>query len=187
MRLDDLLKGNDEVQRHLAAERAAGLVVSPLAREAIEREVLPQLEAGVSSTKDIDDLLRFAKNSVTNAFKTKTTSYSRLVSYKSIDQSDSQFLDDLLQVLDEWATSSHNLLAEDAAEGATEGDGEPPSIDVHIHVDSEGGVEVGAAPRVDPKQEPSSKKTLTWRTADDEDADDEDADDDEFDLNDVRF
>jgi hypothetical protein len=189
MHLDEMLRGNDVVRRHLAAERSAGgIVVSPMARRAISEEVLPQLEAGLVDVSAVDDIVRSAKTDIEEAFRGKTTTYTRLVSYKSIDQSDTQFLEDLLRVLDEWAAEMKTTL-EDGDEAKSD------EIKVKIHVDSEvavkvdkgtmTNVEVEAAPPKTTDQN-GKPKTLSWRAgAEAEDIDITAADD--FDLNDMRI
>lgn len=158
MRLEELLKGNDVVQQHLAAERVAALlVVSPLARKAIEQEVIPQLESGISSISDVDNIVSSTKDEIESAFKTKSQVYTRLISYKSIDQSDNQYLTDLLRVLDEWATSTKNTL-----EGGSDGTDE---VKVKIHVDSEVAVKVdkGTMTNVSVETEPKKEATVEQR------------------------
>jgi len=132
MRLEQFIQGGDSVQQHVASERekTALLAVSPLARKAIEQEVLPQLDAAVTSVGVIDDLGKTTKEGIEAAFKGKTEIYTRLIQYKSIDQSDEQFLDDLLHVMDEWVTKSKNLL-DDGPPAA------PHEMKVKIEVESE--------------------------------------------------
>lgn len=187
MRLDEMLKGNDVVQRHLAAERsAAGIVVSPMARKAIEEEVLPQLEAAVSDADAVDDLVKSAKDDIDEAFKGKTPTYTRLVSYKSIDQSDSQYLEDLLRVLDEWGQEIKTSLSD--------GDEDADEVKVKIHVDSEVAVKVdkGTMTNVEVEANPPKAKdqnkqpaTISWRVGAEEDV--SLPSDDDFDLNGVRL
>jgi hypothetical protein len=180
MRLDAMLKGNDVVQRHLAAERsAAGIIVSPMARKAIEEEVLPQLEAGLVDATAVDGIVNSAKSDVEQAFKDKTTTYTRLVSYKSIDQSDSQYLEDLLRVLDEWAARTKTTL--------TDGDTDSDEIKVKIHVDSEVAVKVdkGTMTNVEVETDQNKAAGVVWDAETDADIA-MPSEDTDFDLNEVR-
>lgn len=177
MHLEAFLKGNDTVLRHFSAERvAAGLVVSPMARRAIEQEVLPQLDASVTSVAAVSDLLSSAKAEIEDAFKGKTTTYTRLVSYKSIDQSDTQFLEDLLRVLDEWAVRTKSTLAD-----GDEGDDD--EVKLKIHVDNE------IAVTVDDADSPVSVEVDTKTASEDETEDDDVSlpSSEEFDLNEMRL
>ena len=105
MRLDQLITGNDTVQKHVASDREkqALLVVSPKARAAVHKEILPQLEEGVTSAKVAEELCESTKEQLDQSFKSKDEVYTRLILYKSIDQSDDQYLRDLKIVMDEWA------------------------------------------------------------------------------------
>jgi len=121
MRLEQLIQGDDSVQQHVASERekATLLAVSPMARKAIEREVLPQLEAHVTSAKAAEELAEDAKKDIEAAFKSKSEIYTRLIGYKSIDQSDDQYLKDLLYVMDEWAERTKKMV-----DGVSDGGGQ---------------------------------------------------------------
>lgn len=114
MRLDQLISGNDTVQKHVASDREkqALVVVSPMARTAIKREILPQLDDAVTSAKVAAELASSAKAQIEHGFKHKDEVYTRLISYKSIDQSDNQFLRDLLIVMDEWLEKTKSSLNE---------------------------------------------------------------------------
>jgi len=131
MRLEQFIQGDDSVQQHIASERAALLVaVSPMARKAIEKEILPQIEEMVTSVEVVGELCEEIKKDIQTAFKGKTEIYTRLIQYKSIDQSDDQFLDDLIHVMDEWATKTKNVLQGD-------GPAEPGEVKVKIEVESD--------------------------------------------------
>lgn len=112
MKLDQLIQGNEVVQRHVAAERQkqALTAVSPMARRAIHLEILPQIEEGITSIDGAEEISKSTKQSIQEAFSFKNEIYTRLISYKSIDQSDQQFLDDLFIVMDEWLRSTKATL-----------------------------------------------------------------------------
>jgi len=115
MRLEQLIRGDDSLQQHLASERdknALLIAVSPLARKAIEKEILPQLNEAVVDVKVVGELCETTKQDIETAFKNKSEIYTRLIQYKSIDQSDIQFLKDLLYVMDEWSRKTRRLLEE---------------------------------------------------------------------------
>lgn len=132
MRLEELIKGDDTVQRLVASERKQALLVavSPLARKAIEKEVLPQLEEHVTSVEAVDELAEQTKKDIEESFDGKTQVYTRLIQYKSIDQSDTQFKDDLIHVMDEWARKTHQIL-EDGPPA------KPGEVKVKIEVESD--------------------------------------------------
>jgi len=162
MRLEQFIQGDDSVQQHVASERekAALLAVSPMARKAIEMEVLPQLNEAVTSVDAIDELAKTTKEEIEAAFKGKTEIYTRLIGYKSIDQSDDQFLDDLLHVMDEWATKGKNLL-EDGPPA------QPGEVKVKIEVESEVNVKTEAGKETDIEvKDTSSGETLPISVAD---------------------
>lgn len=104
MRLEQLIQGDDSVQRHVASEREkqALVAVSPMARKAIKQEILPQIEESVISVEGAEELCEETKRAIEAAFSYKNELYTRLIQYKGIDQSDTQFCDDLLVVMDEW-------------------------------------------------------------------------------------
>ena len=70
MRIEQIIRGNDVVQKHVAAKRQkeSFLVVSPLARLAITREVVPQLEANLLDQKMIPSLRDGAKTTIESSF-----------------------------------------------------------------------------------------------------------------------
>jgi hypothetical protein len=104
MRLEQLIQGDDSVQQHVASERekVALVAVSPMARKAIKQEILPQIEESVLSVEGAEELCEETKRAIEAAFSFKNEIYTRLIQYKTIDQSDDQFCDDLLVVMDEW-------------------------------------------------------------------------------------
>lgn len=177
MRLDQLIQGNDAVQQHVAAERRKeGLTaVSPMARRAIQQEILPQIEESVISVESAEDLCESTKRSIEAAFSYKNEIYTRLVSYKGIDQSDQQFLDDLLVVMDEWLRSTKAGLRDDEDEDDDKDDKdavpEKQEVEVKVKVEAE---------------EPEEPKEIVVRdTSSDEQV--PLAIDDIFDLGDVRL
>lgn len=185
MRLGQFITGNDVLQRHVATERQALLVVSLMARKAIEEEVLPQIEPGLTSVADVDAVLASTKQSLVSSFKMKDQTYTRLSGYKSIDQSDTQFLDDLQHVLDEWAVQTKGALA----------GGEPAKQDeikVKIHVDSEVAVKVdkGSMTNVEVETQPPSGEDappFSWHQAEEEEDTSLPSEEDDLDLNEVRL
>lgn len=138
MRLDQMIEGNDTVLRHVASEREknALVVVSPMARQAIKKEILPQLEESINDAADIDDLTEQTKEAIEAGFQAKNPVYTRLISYKSIDQSDSQYLADLLTVMDEWARKTKESL-EKKDEKDEKGQNKPEEIKVKVEVESD--------------------------------------------------
>lgn len=102
MRLAAFLRGNTSV-RTLVCRQASGIVVSPHARRALKREVLPQLEESVTSEAAGRELYAMTEESISESFKSKDETYTRLIGYKTIDQSDEQFLEDLIGALRSWA------------------------------------------------------------------------------------
>jgi len=137
MRLEQLIQGNDEVQQHVASEREKqGLTaVSPMARQAIKQEILPQIEESVMSVESAEDLCSSTKRSIEAAFSYKNEIYTRLISYKGIDQSDQQFLADLMIVMDEWFRGMKAKL-EDGEEKKPEAD-EKQEVEVKVKVETE--------------------------------------------------
>jgi len=159
MRLEQLIQGDDSVQQHVASEREKHALeaVSPMARRAIEKEVLPQLDDSVTSAKDIEELAKSTKDDIEAAFKAKSEIYTRLIQYKSIDQSDDQFLDDLMHVMDEWAEKTQKVLEE----GKPTDPGEVKvkvEVESDINVKTEGGdnVEVEFSGKSDEEKLPIS-------------------------------
>lgn len=118
MRIDQLITGNDDVQRHVASDREkqALITVSPMARRAIKLEVLPQIEESVFSVDSAEEMCADTKRAIEAAFSYKNPLYTRLVSYKGIEQSDNQYLADLMVVMDEWLRATKAGLEEGAEE-----------------------------------------------------------------------
>jgi len=187
LRLDELISGNDIVQRHVAEERAKeALLVSSYAREAVEREILPQIEEGVSSPSTVDELCDSTKAAIEQAFRAKNQVYTRLISYKSIDQGDSQYLNDLLAVLDEWGRRTRETLT-----GGADDDAVKLKSEVGVKVKNDAGVEVeviNADEEVESEEvdddPPYDIRNLGAPAADEEVPL---ADDQDFDLGDVRL
>ena len=141
MRLEQLIEGNDSVQQHVASERQknALVAVSPMARRAIKQEILPQIEESVLSVDSVDDLGNSTKRSIEAAFSYKNEIYTRLINYKGIDQSDDQFLEDLLVVMDEWMRNTKALLqaGDDDEEGAPAAEKQQVEVTVKVETDPE--------------------------------------------------
>lgn len=177
MRLGPLISGNDSLQRLVAGGREALLVVSPKARAAIRAEILPQVEDGIFSIESLDELLVSTKQAIDAAFSAKTPIYTRLVSYKSIDQSDSQFLEDLLYVMDEWARHQRSALETQKLERNQQSETPVVPSGVNVNVNTGDGSihnEVSTVPG-----------GVSWRRATEQE--NEVAQEDDFDLNDVRL
>ena len=140
MRLGPFIEGNDAVQQHVAAEREkqALTAVSPLARRAIKEEILPQIEESVISIDSAEELCSSTKRSIEAAFSYKNEIYTRLIQYKTIDQSDQQFLADLLIVMDEWlrGMKARMEVGDDDASEATADTGKQ-EIEITVKVESE--------------------------------------------------
>jgi len=138
MRLEQFIQGNDEVQQHVASEREKSALeaVSPMAREAIRKEILPQIEESVVSVDSAVDMCASTKRSIEAAFSYKNEIYTRLIQYKGIDQSDQQFLANLLIVMDEWLRGMKAQL-EDTAEEKAESASETQQVEVTVKVESE--------------------------------------------------
>lgn len=137
MRLGPLIEGNDAVQQHVAAEREkqALTAVSPLARRAIKSEILPQIEESVISIESAEELCTSTKRSIEAAFSYKNEIYTRLIQYKTIDQSDQQFLGDLLIVMDEWVRGIKARFEADSSEDTAKAG--PQEIEVTVKVETE--------------------------------------------------
>jgi hypothetical protein len=131
-----MIEGNDSVLKHLASEREkeALLIVSPMARLAIKKEVLPQLEESVNAVGDVDALTKQTKEAIKSAFLAKSPAYTSLVSYKSIDQSDTQYLEDLLHVMDEWSRKTTERLEKDSEKDE---ETKPQEVTVKVEVESD--------------------------------------------------
>lgn len=100
MILDSLFEEEDH-----NSVRKAFTLVSPAARTAVEEELIPQL---LPSVEDRESLIKAYQEGIAvveNGFKEKTEAYTRLISYKTLDQSDEQYRKDLLECLREWAKS----------------------------------------------------------------------------------
>jgi len=69
---------------------------------------------------------------IESAFKNKNQVYTRLIRYKSIDQSDSQFEKDLIAAMGEWQRSTTETLA------SGEKPGEEPKQEVTVKVEIDG-------------------------------------------------
>jgi hypothetical protein len=146
MRLDQFIQGNDVVQQHVAAERGkqALTAVSPMARRAIGLEIIPQIEESVTSVEVAEELCESTKRSIEAAFSYKNEIYTRLISYKSIDQSDQQYLEDCLIVMDEWLRSTKSSLH--GGEKEESPSAEKQQVEVTIKVESQPSEEPKAAP-----------------------------------------
>ena len=87
-------------------------LVAPQAREAITTEIIPQIEEAVTSLETLNAVVDSMVVEIETAFKNKNQVYTRLIRYKSIDQSDSQYAKDLVAVMDEWRRSTSQALAD---------------------------------------------------------------------------
>jgi hypothetical protein len=139
---DTLIQGNDSVRQLVATEheKSALTIVSPYARAAIHKEILPQVEGGANSKSDIQELHEHMVKGIETAFRTKSPIYTGLIKYKSIDQSDDQFQTDLILVLDEWKVKTEKLLLAGEDEDKDTDDGQ--GVKVKLEVDSDTGVKV---------------------------------------------
>jgi hypothetical protein len=116
MHLGDFFKNGDKVRK------ATLSIISPNARKAVEDEIVPMLEEQITNADMIAVMEEQALNLVTVAVTQKNESYTRLIRYKSIDQSDTQFFDDVKKSISEWANKmSSSLMSLDS-----EGEEEPP-------------------------------------------------------------
>lgn len=139
MRLDAHITGNDEVQRLVASEREkrALLAVSPMARKAIKLEVLPQIEESVLSVESAESLCADTKRAIEAAFSYKNPLYTRLISHKGIEQSDSQYLRDLLLVMDEWLRNTRASLERGSKKERPEaGESDKQEVEVTVKVEA---------------------------------------------------
>jgi hypothetical protein len=142
MRIDQLISDNseeggqhDQLQRLVAHGRnkqAELHLVAPQAREAIHAEIIPQIEEAVTSLDVLNSVTDTMVMEIEAAFKNKNQVYTRLIRYKSIDQSDSQYEKDLIAVMGEWQRSTTATLAD--------GDkpGEPAKQEVTVKVEIDG-------------------------------------------------
>jgi hypothetical protein len=141
MRLKQLITGNDEVQQHVAShrEKQALVAVSPMARKAIKLEILPQIEESVLSVDIAEEMCVETKRAIEAAFSYKNQLYTRLVSHKGIEQGDSQYLADLLLVMDEWLRNMKASLEDGKKEDDVEAksDSEKQEVEVTVKVEQE--------------------------------------------------
>ena len=146
MHLKDLIEENskegsqhDQLQRLVASDRekAAFELIAPEAREAVKAEIVPQLEDQATSVDALDGLIVDTKAQITHAFKTKNPTHTRLIRYKSIDQSDAQYETDLLAVMDEWAKRTRETLDD----GKKPGDEDKQEVKVKVEIDGADTVE----------------------------------------------
>jgi len=140
MHLKDLIEENsakgsqhDQLQRLVAAgrEKAAFELVAPEAREAVKEEIVPQIEESVTGIDVLDGLVEQAKGQIVQGFKAKNTTYTRLIRYKSIDQSDAQYETDLLSALGEWERTTRELLIS----GNEPGEEKPQEVKVKVEIE----------------------------------------------------
>jgi hypothetical protein len=92
-------------------EKAALQLVSPYARTAIRKEILPQIEESIGTKADVKEAHDHVVKEIEEAFRLKNPTYTGLIKYKSIDQSDDQFLADLVTVMDEWQRKTEETLS----------------------------------------------------------------------------
>ena len=107
MRLEDFF----EEDKHGSVRKAFQLV-SPMARRAIQEEILPQIESMVSDENTLNELYDESRQMLVSGFKSKSEIYTRMIQYKSIDQSDEQFERDLLACLSQWHETQKKLFDE---------------------------------------------------------------------------
>jgi len=122
MRLGQLIDSNsgeggqhDQLQRLVAEGRAKQAeihLIAPQARNAIRAEIIPQIEEAVTSMETLNAVTDTMVVEIESAFKNKNQVYTRLIRYKSIDQSDSQFEKDLIAAMGEWQHSTAQTLAD---------------------------------------------------------------------------
>jgi len=142
MRLGQLIDSNsgeggqhDQLQRLVAngrAKQAEIHLIAPQAREAIHAEIIPQIEEAVTSMETLNAVTDLMVVEIESAFKNKNQVYTRLIRYKSIDQSDSQFEKDLIAAMGEWQRSTTETLA------SGEKPGEEPKQEVTVKVEIDG-------------------------------------------------
>jgi hypothetical protein len=139
MDLKSLIEGNSTVQVFVASERSkqALHLVSPEAREAVAQEIAPQIEELITSEATLDALEFDLLNQIQDGFKTKNPTYTRLLRYKSIDQSDLQFMDDLMKAFKEWSRQVRVLLSE----GKTPQEDKTQEVKVKVKVEGADSVE----------------------------------------------
>jgi len=136
MRLEQIITGNDEVQQHVASEREkqALVAVSPMARKAIQLEILPQIEESILSVEGAEEMCADTKRAIEAAFSHKNQLYTRLVSHKGIEQGDNQYLTDLLLVMDEWLRNTKAHLEDEEREDEDEDDEKAESEKQEVEV-----------------------------------------------------
>ena len=139
MDLKSLIDGNDSMQRLVASERRkeALHLVAPEARDAIRQEIVPQIEELITGVDRLDELVTEIRNQIEAGFKTKDTTYTRLIRYKSIDQSDQQYERDLVESLGDWARNTRELLMD----GKEPGDEDKQEVKVKVEIDGADAVE----------------------------------------------
>jgi hypothetical protein len=149
MRLEQLIQGNDSVRQMVATEREkeALLLVSPYARSAIKKEILPQLEESIGSKSDVKDLHEHVVKDIEEAFRLKNPTYTGLIKYKSIDQSDAQFLTDLIAVMDEWQRKTEESLSSGSSESTDSAAPAPGVQEVKVKLEVESDVDVKVKPQ----------------------------------------
>jgi hypothetical protein len=164
---------HDQLQRLVASERekAAFALVAPQAREAIYAEIIPQIEELVTSIDVLDGLVEQAKGQIVEGFKSKNPTYTRLIRYKSIDQSDQQYETDILAAMGEWARTTRETLL------AGKEPGEQDKQEVTVKVEIEGADTVETSSEV--------AENLSAKSPETEDA--AVSDTPPFDLDDVRL
>jgi hypothetical protein len=122
MRLKEFLEDNspmggrhDQLLRWVTASRKkeALELIAPEARHAVGVEVIPQLEDAITNVETLAGLVSTTKGELIHGFKSKNEVYTRLIQYKSIAQSDSQYEEDILAALDEWSEHTQKIIQED--------------------------------------------------------------------------
>lgn len=114
MQLGDFFKNGDKVRK------ATLSIISPNARKAVKNEIVPMLEEHITDAGMVSVMEEQALNLVTVAVTQKNESYTRLIRYKSIDQSDTQFFDDVKKSISEWANKISSSLMSLDSEGEEE-------------------------------------------------------------------
>lgn len=164
MHLEQLIRGDDSVQQHVASERQKqGLVaVSSMARRAIKQEILPQIEESVISADSAEELCQETKRAIEAAFSYKNDIYTRLIQYKSIDQSDTQFLEDLLLCMDEWLRQTKATIESKSSQKSPESGKQ--EVEVTVKLDSDG---VKPEENPEPETQEVKLKNVTLRNTED--------------------
>lgn len=154
MDLKSLIQGEDSVQKLVASgsmKEALRLVV-PEAREAIEQEVVPLIEDMVTTSEVLRELVEDVQSKISTGFKIKDETYTRLIRYKSIDQSDDQFEKALDDALHDWSLKTRKLLDNGDSEGSSKPDSQEVTIKIKVEVDNPAS---GEDPDVSLEPEPS--------------------------------